>query len=300
MPSTFSTNYHLELQATGEDAGTWGNNLNNNVFTILDNALGNKFSLPLTNVDVTLNTTQSQNLWIACSGTLTANVNVIFPEISRFYFVSNTTTGAFTVTLKTTNVASTSVVISQGTSAFVMLDGVSVFRTPDVFGPSSAVVSGNLPMFNGTSGRSLSDSGTAPPVIASTAQAQAATSDTVYMTPLKTYQQITAKFSSQAQAQAGTDQTTIMNPLRTAQAIDTQATAFPYTGTSSSNLIYPLGSYVLVATNDFNRNQTAAIYLDTDPTRYTTTVTGTALTGTWAARGRATGSGAGTLFVRIA
>jgi len=126
MPSTFSPNLHMELQATGEDAGTWGQNLNNNVFSVLDSSLGNTLQLPLTNVDVTLNTAQTQNNFIDLSGTLTANVNVIFPLIGRTYFVRNRTTGNFTVTLKTTASLAFTVVIPQGTARYVTLDGSDV------------------------------------------------------------------------------------------------------------------------------------------------------------------------------
>ncbi|MBB3411195.1 hypothetical protein FHT87_005148 [Rhizobium sp. BK316] len=128
MASTFSPNLHLELQVTGEDNGTWGDNLNNNVFSIVDNAMGRVLSLPLAGADVTLTTTQSQNNFIDLSGTLSANVNVIFPQIGRTYFVRNGTTGAFTVTLKTSAVGGATVAISQGDALFFVLNGTDVVQ----------------------------------------------------------------------------------------------------------------------------------------------------------------------------
>lgn len=127
MASTFSTNLNLELQGTGEDSGVWGQNLNNNVFSIIDAVMGNTLQLPLTNIDVTLTTNQSQNNFISLTGILTGNVNIIFPAIGRTYFVSNKTTGAFTVLLKTSDVASNSILIGQGKSGFYILhgDGIS-------------------------------------------------------------------------------------------------------------------------------------------------------------------------------
>lgn len=126
MPSTFSDNLNLELQATGEDVGTWGDNLNNNVFNILDSVLGDTLSLPLSSSDVTLTTTQSQNNFIDLTGAIIANVNVIFPEIGRTYYVRNGTTGAFTVTLKTSAVGGLSYVIPRGFSTFLVLNGTDV------------------------------------------------------------------------------------------------------------------------------------------------------------------------------
>lgn len=126
MPSTFTTNLHLELQATGENSGAWGQNLNNNVFSIIDQVLGNTFNLPLTNSDVTLNTAQSQNNFISLTGNLTANVNVIFPNIGRTYFVRNGTSGPFTVTLKTSAAGGAAVAIPQGSAGFYILSGGDV------------------------------------------------------------------------------------------------------------------------------------------------------------------------------
>jgi len=126
MPSTYSPNFNLELQATGENADVWGQHLNNNVFSILDAALGNTLSLPLTNTNVTLNTAQSQNNFIDLSGTLTGNVSIIFPQIGRTYFVRNGTTGAFSVTLKTSAVGGATYVLQQGQARYITLNGTDV------------------------------------------------------------------------------------------------------------------------------------------------------------------------------
>lgn len=141
MPSTYTPNFNLELQATGENAGTWGQRLDNNVFTILDNALGNTLSLPLTNVDITLNTAQSQNNFIDLTGTLTGNVNIIFPAIGRTYFVRNGTTGAFSVTLKTSAVGGATYVLQQGQTRFIVLNGTDVLLATDGFGGQTSVAS---------------------------------------------------------------------------------------------------------------------------------------------------------------
>ena len=122
MPTTFTPNLNLSLQATGEDVGTWGGNLNTGVISILDAALGGTLALPLSNADVTLNTAQSQNNFISLTGTITANINVIFPNIGRTYIVRNSTTGAFTVTLKTVAGGAT-VTIAQGAIIVIALTG---------------------------------------------------------------------------------------------------------------------------------------------------------------------------------
>lgn len=134
MPSTYSPNFNLELQATGENTGTWGQRLNLYALSILDGALGNTLSLPLTNVNVTLNTAQSQNNFIDLSGTLTGNVSIIFPQIGRTYFVRNGTTGAFNVTLRTSAVGGVTYVLQQGQSRFIVLNGTDVLIPTDGVG----------------------------------------------------------------------------------------------------------------------------------------------------------------------
>jgi len=136
MASSYSPNLNLELQATGEDTGAWGQNLNNNVFSIIDAVLGNTFTLPLSGTDVTLTTSQTQNNFIHLTGTLTTNVNVIFPQIGRTFFVKNDTTGSFTVTLKTSAAGTpTTATVAQGGSSFVVLDGTNVYSAGIGFTP---------------------------------------------------------------------------------------------------------------------------------------------------------------------
>lgn len=125
MASSFTPNLNLELQGTGDNPGTWGSVLNLAALTIVDNAMGGVQTLSLSNVNVLLTTTQSQNNAIKLTGTLTGNVDVTFPAIGRTYFVANNTTGNFTVTLKCAGGGS-SAVIPQGRNGFIILDGVNV------------------------------------------------------------------------------------------------------------------------------------------------------------------------------
>jgi hypothetical protein len=128
MVSTYTTNTHLELQGTGDNSGTWGAELNSFALTILDNVLGNVQTISLSSTDVTLTTTQTQVNYIKLTGTLTANVNVIFPAIGRTYFIANNTTGAFTVSLKIG--AGPATPIQQGVAGIFVLDGTNVVGAP--------------------------------------------------------------------------------------------------------------------------------------------------------------------------
>ncbi len=99
MVSTFSTNLGLELQGTGDNSGTWGAVLNTDALNIIDLAMGGVQTLSLSNVNVNVTTTQSQNNAFRLTGTLTGNVIITWPAIGRTYFISNETSGAFSVTL---------------------------------------------------------------------------------------------------------------------------------------------------------------------------------------------------------
>jgi hypothetical protein len=296
MADSFTPNLHLALQVTGENDGTWGNDLNTNVFSIIDSVLGSALSITVSNADVTLNTAQTQNSIIAIGGSTTANINVIFPPIGRTFFIINFATGSGTVSVKTSAVGAVAQTLSRGVGTFFLINGVNIIRAPDVYGPASATP-GNLPMFADASGKDLIDSGTIPPTIASQAQAEAGSSNIVYNTPLRTAQQTTARIASQALAQAGTDNNALMTPLRTSQAIQLQATAFPTASTDPNLLSFPLGT-ILTATGSLNRNQACNIYLDaSDATAYRITSNGGAICdGTWLSRGRI---GSSVLAVRI-
>lgn len=130
MPSSPTTNLRLELMATGENDNTWGTKANVNI-QLLENAITKRTPLNLSNVDVTLSTTnyaddQSRSLCLVLSGTLTGNVNVIVPAVSHYYLVQNQTTGAFTVTVKTPS--GTGVPCTQGVTSIVYCDATNVIQ----------------------------------------------------------------------------------------------------------------------------------------------------------------------------
>jgi hypothetical protein len=204
-------------------------------------------------------------------------------------------TGAFSVTLS--NGGASSVPIPQQTGAYYTCNATGFFGTPDMHGPNG-VTSGNLPMFANASGKYLIDSGTLPPVIATQAQAEAGTDNTVYNTPLRTTQQTTARIASQPQAQAGTDNSTIMTPLRTSQAINTIGTPAPSPSQDVNTTVFPIGTVVL-AQGAANRCALVPVFLNAaDNRRYTLAGGGSQLAGSWLARGEIDGSTTFTMVQR--
>lgn len=75
-----------------------------------------------------------------------------------------------------------------------------------------------------------------------TAEAQAGTNDTHWMTPLKTQQFLTAKIATQTEAQTGSDNTKVMTPLRVANQITAKVatTAEAQAGSVDTKIMTPL------------------------------------------------------------
>jgi hypothetical protein len=93
-------------------------------------------------VDVTLNTDEAANLFYEFTGALTANISVVVPNNVRQFFVRNATTGAYTLTVKTS--AGTGVVVVQGTRAQLECDGTNVVVTSSVDAAMTGDANGNV------------------------------------------------------------------------------------------------------------------------------------------------------------
>ena len=109
MANSTSANLKLTVQATGENSGTWGQITNTNLL-ILEQAIGGYDAVGLnatTGATLTFSNgvlSNGKNQVLKLTGTITSAVNVIIPDsIEKTYIVENATTGAFTVTFKTTS-----------------------------------------------------------------------------------------------------------------------------------------------------------------------------------------------------
>jgi len=102
-------------EAAGADAAGWAPDTTNGVAAVA-----------MSSANVTLTPMQWGCPIIALSGTLTANVNLIFPEISGQWIVNNSCTGVFGVTCKT-SASGASVTINTGYSMSVWSDGTNIY-----------------------------------------------------------------------------------------------------------------------------------------------------------------------------
>jgi len=158
MPSTYSTNLALELMATGENAGTWGNITNTNLGTLIEQAISGYVTQTITDgADTTITipngaTGVARNMYIELTGTLTAARNLIVPNNRKLYFIFNNTTGGFAVTVKTS--AGTGVSVASTSKVILVCDGTNVVNAVT----SSAGTVTSVAVSGGTTGLTVSGS----------------------------------------------------------------------------------------------------------------------------------------------
>jgi hypothetical protein len=109
MASSYSTDLKLELQVTGENAGTWGDITNTNL-VILQQSIAGYSGISIAggagNTDLTFSNglqSNGKNAVIELTGTITGNRTVTITTASgvknKVYVIRNSTSGAFTVTV---------------------------------------------------------------------------------------------------------------------------------------------------------------------------------------------------------
>lgn len=82
----------------------------------------------ITGGTVTLTSTEAANVVQRYTGVLTSNANIVLPPVVQVYYVSNQTTGAFSVTFKTAGAGGT-VSVPTGQNAVLFCDGTNVINT---------------------------------------------------------------------------------------------------------------------------------------------------------------------------
>lgn len=104
MASTYSTNLALELIGTGDQSGTWGSTTNTNLGTLIEQAVSGVVTQAMADANQTITipngaTGVARNMFIECTGALTAVRQLIVPANKKLYFVYNNTTGGFAITV---------------------------------------------------------------------------------------------------------------------------------------------------------------------------------------------------------
>ena len=133
MANSTSANLKLTVQATGENSGTWGQITNTNLL-ILEQAIGGYDAIGIT-AAATLTfsngaLSNGKNQVIKLTGTITGNKNVVIPDsIEKTFIVENATSGAHTVTFKTTSGTGVTWSATDKGTKMIYSDGTNVVDT---------------------------------------------------------------------------------------------------------------------------------------------------------------------------
>ena len=158
MASTY-TPLGVELQATGENAGTWGTKTNTNLQIIeqisggyTTQAVSDSGDTTLSVSDGSTGATLSHRV-IEFTGSLTGARNVTIPlDVQNFYFLKNSTSGSQTVTFKYVSGTGTSAAVASGKTVIAYAkadDGTNpnistISLASDVVDDTSPQLGGNL------------------------------------------------------------------------------------------------------------------------------------------------------------
>jgi hypothetical protein len=139
MASSYSADLKLELMATGEKSGLWGDITNTNL-TILQQAIagyeeisiaGGVQTTPLVFSNGLVS--NGKNAVIKFTGTITGNQTVTIPDtIEKTYIISNGTTGAFTVEFKTVSGTGVTFGATDKSTKTLFADGTNIVDTGTV------------------------------------------------------------------------------------------------------------------------------------------------------------------------
>jgi hypothetical protein len=141
------------LMATGEQAGTWGNITNTNLGTLIEQAISGYVTQAITDgADTTItipdgSTGVARNMYIECTGTLTANRNLVVPANKKLYFIYNNTSGGYDVTVKVSG--QTGIAVPNGEKKILVSDGTDIVEATSYL--SSSVSSLSLTTLAATS-----------------------------------------------------------------------------------------------------------------------------------------------------
>ena len=158
MASTYSSTLNLEIQATGENSGTWGTITNNNLQK-LESAIKGYVSVAVASTSDSLTasdgstTDEQSNAIIKLTGSLTGNTTMQCEAVESWYIVDNATSmGTYTLGFKPSGGTAASLVSSS--KHLLYSDGSTMFDVLADCGNISAngtlTVAGNVEFDGGS------------------------------------------------------------------------------------------------------------------------------------------------------
>jgi hypothetical protein len=139
MATIYSSDLKLSIMATGENAGTWGQITNTNLY-LIQQAIGGYQDVSIAGGAQTTTLAMSdgalsnaRNAVIKLTGTITGNQVVTIPTgIEKTYIISNGTTGAFTVEFKQAGGTGITFGTTDKSTRILFADGTNIVDTGTV------------------------------------------------------------------------------------------------------------------------------------------------------------------------
>lgn len=132
MPSTYSPSLKIELIGNGEQSGTWGQTTNNNMGTLIEQAIAGVQPITLTGNYTLTNfnglSDEARNAVLTFSGVLAAPANVVAPSVQKTYIITNNAGANVTIKTATGN----GVTVQNGLSALIYCDGTDFYTAVNV------------------------------------------------------------------------------------------------------------------------------------------------------------------------
>ena len=177
MASTFTT-LGLELMATGENAGTWGDKTNTNLSMIqaavasyVEKSIAGgaaTTTLAIQDGDATESTSVARSAIIKLTGTITGNQIVTIPDsLEKTLIVVNGTSGAYTEQFKTASGSGVTFATTDKGSKFLFADATNI----------NEIISSSIPADNITTGDAASSFATSSGAVLIDSQASTTTVD---------------------------------------------------------------------------------------------------------------------------
>jgi microcystin-dependent protein len=133
MASTYSPSLKLELIGNGDQSGTWGTTTNNNLGTLVEQAITGVQNITMSNADYTLSnyngvTDEARNAVLVVDGTNSAVRQIIIPaNQEKLYVIRNNTSGGYAITIGA--ITGAIITIPNGVTAQVYYDGTDCFSS---------------------------------------------------------------------------------------------------------------------------------------------------------------------------
>lgn len=146
MSSTYSSTLRIELIGDGDQSGIWGQTTNNNLGSLIEQAITGVVTITMVDANYTLTAyngvvDESRNAIIVATGTNSAQRNIIAPLVEKTYTIKNSTTGGYAVQI--IGASGTGVVIPNGVTASVYCDGTNFYNL-QVGTTGNETINGNL------------------------------------------------------------------------------------------------------------------------------------------------------------